>query len=109
GEALVVADRAIVRRWRYSTLGLPGHASRPQLGETEAIDAVRNAVERAVKRQMVSDVPLGSFLSGGLDSSSVAVFAARHHQGPGKLQCFTMDIAGGSGGEGFADDLPYAR
>jgi asparagine synthase (glutamine-hydrolysing) len=89
---------------------------RPQVQQNSAGDAetivkkVHDAVELAVKRQLVSDVPLGAFLSGGLDSSSIAAFASRHRTGPGKLQCFsieapTSDLAE----EGFADDLPYAR
>lgn len=38
---------------------------------------VRDAFERAVSRQLVSDVPIGSYLSGGLDSSSIALVASR--------------------------------
>jgi asparagine synthase (glutamine-hydrolysing) len=39
--------------------------------------AVRDAFETAVARQLVSDVPIGSYLSGGLDSSSIALVASR--------------------------------
>jgi asparagine synthase (glutamine-hydrolysing) len=39
--------------------------------EVEWCDAVRSGVQEAVRRQMVSDVPLGSFLSGGIDSSAI--------------------------------------
>jgi asparagine synthase (glutamine-hydrolysing) len=42
----------------------------------DATIAVRNAVDVAVSRQLVSDVPVGLFLSGGLDSSSIAASAA---------------------------------
>lgn len=43
----------------------------------EAVERTRAAVETAVKRQLVSDVPLGVFLSGGIDSSIVTAVAAR--------------------------------
>jgi asparagine synthase (glutamine-hydrolysing) len=38
---------------------------------TEAVDQVRSLLEQAVRRQMVADVPVGAFLSGGLDSSTI--------------------------------------
>jgi asparagine synthase (glutamine-hydrolysing) len=42
-----------------------------QRREEDWRDELRSAVEAAVRRQMVSDVPLGSFLSGGIDSSAI--------------------------------------
>lgn len=53
----------------------------------EAVEQYRVLLDRAVNRQMVSDVPLGSHLSSGLDSSAIATLAARHH--PGRLSTFT--------------------
>ena len=44
--------------------------------EDEWVERVRAAFERAVNRQLVSDVPLGSYLSGGMDSASIAAVAA---------------------------------
>src|SRR5690606_33044119 len=41
---------------------------------------------KAVERQMVADVPVGSYLSGGMDSGSIAVTAAKH---TGRLYTFT--------------------
>ncbi|HSV75391.1 MAG TPA: asparagine synthase (glutamine-hydrolyzing), partial [Chthonomonadales bacterium] len=49
---------------------------RPDLTGDDACDAVHAAVTEAVKRQMVSDVPLGTFLSGGIDSPLVAALMA---------------------------------
>ncbi|MDG6964510.1 MAG: asparagine synthase (glutamine-hydrolyzing) [Nitrososphaerota archaeon] len=49
---------------------------------------VRDALERSVKRQLVSDVEVSSFLSGGLDSSTVTAFASKHY--PRKLKTFCL-------------------
>jgi len=47
--------------------------------QSEAVDETRRLLESAVKRQLVADVPLGVLLSGGIDSSSIVAFAARHY------------------------------
>lgn len=52
-----------------------------EISKAEAVRAVRSALETAVERQMVSDVPVGSMCSGGLDSSSVTALSARHNAG----------------------------
>lgn len=110
GEVIEYAGGQIASRTRFADPPLPAAQVREVRDIAALADEVRDAVETAVKRQLLSDVPVGCFLSGGLDSSAITAFAARHHQGPGKLQCFTMEMAdGASGGEGFADDLPYAR
>lgn len=46
-------------------------------GMEDAVGEFRETLERAVHRHMVSDVPVGSYLSGGIDSSSIASIAAR--------------------------------
>ncbi len=71
----------------------------------EAAAAVREALARAVDSQMMSDVPLGVFLSGGIDSSAIAAFMADAARRRGvTVTSFSM---------GFADqsynELPYAR
>lgn len=71
--------------------------------EPEAIEAVRTTLRRAVRSQMMADVPLGVFLSGGIDSSAVARFMT-DGQNNGSVHSFSMGFADGS-----YDELPYAR
>ncbi len=80
----------------------------PIISEKEAITEVDRLLEQAVKRQLVSDVQVGAFLSGGLDSTSLAYYAQKHSSQ--KLECFTIKIDDEqSANEGFAEDLPYAK
>ena len=46
----------------------------------EAIELVRQHLQKAVKRHLISDAPIGVFLSGGLDSSIIALLAKQQHQ-----------------------------
>lgn len=58
----------------------------------ETVEAVRWLVLDAIKRQMVSDVPIGTFLSGGLDSSLIsAVCAGELAERGERLQTFSVD------------------
>ena len=58
------------------------------LPENEWRDRVADTVERSVRRQMVSDVPLGAFLSGGVDSS--AIVAAMSERGQRRVSTYTV-------------------
>lgn len=58
----------------------------------ETAERVRELVEDAICRQMVSDVPIGTFLSGGLDSSIITAICARELRGRGeRLKTFSVD------------------
>jgi asparagine synthase (glutamine-hydrolysing) len=63
---------------------------------------LRSLLEDAVQQRLVADVPLGSFLSGGVDSSIIAALAARH-----KPDLHTFSI--GYADEKFFDETAYAR
>ena len=75
------------------------------LDEPEAVvvERLREAVEAAVKRQMVSDVPIGVMLSGGVDSTAVATIMTQASGQP--IETFTVGFTGD-----FAEnELEYAR
>jgi asparagine synthase (glutamine-hydrolysing) len=75
----------------------------------DAAEELARLLRAAVHRQMVADVPVGAFLSGGLDSSAVVNFAREHVRG-GAMQCFTIGHKGAAtDSEGWSDDLPYAK
>jgi asparagine synthase (glutamine-hydrolysing) len=57
-------------------------------GEEEAIDFVKTRLEKAVNRQMVSDVPIGAFLSGGIDSSTIVALMQQKSRKP--IQTFNV-------------------
>lgn len=76
--------------------------------ETEWIDLIDTALQKAVSRQLLSDVPVAYFISGGLDSSLIAAIA-RKLQPNAMLKGYTINTQMQSDAEGFADDLPYAR
>ena len=70
----------------------------------EAVDALDAVLSKSVKDSMLSDVPVGCFLSGGVDSSLVAAYMARHS--PGKVETFSVGFDGAGAG---VDESAYAR
>lgn len=103
GEALRVKDGRIVRRWSWASSTWTTETL--QLDAAEAIRLVQEGMRTAVHRQMVADVPVGAFLSGGLDSSAVVAMAREVSPG---IDCFTIN-SGAAQDAGVTDDLPYAR
>lgn len=78
--------------------------------DRQAAEACRHYLGQAVRRQLVADVPLGGFLSGGVDSSALAYYACAELGDASRYPCFTVasaDLAG-LASEGFTDDYPYA-
>ncbi|MGA3187353.1 MAG: asparagine synthase (glutamine-hydrolyzing) [Bryobacteraceae bacterium] len=88
--------RTEVRRWWY-----PEHTGGPgkERTRTERVERLRSLVADAVRMRLRADVPVGIFLSGGVDSSVIAAECVR--QGS-RIEAFTADFGGGN------PDLPNA-
>ncbi len=84
----------VVRYWR------PEFAPDPDRSLTEWVDRIRTTLAEAVRRQTLSDVPLGCALSGGIDSASLVGLLAQ--QGVAPLRTYTLGFAG-SDEEAFSE------
>lgn len=69
----------------------------------ERIHQTRILLEQAVRRQLISDVPVGIFLSGGIDSSAITAFASQHYNG--KIATYSVDFDYDKGN----NELPLAK
>ncbi len=105
GYALLVRDGKITKHWQYYDIP---YGKKPLLTGSfaEIAEEVASRVKASVERQLIADVPIGAFLSGGLDSSSIVAFM-RQLQPERPVECYTIETIGHQ--EGFADDLPYAQ
>ena len=70
---------------------------------------LRDTFTRTIRRQLQSDVPVGFFLSGGIDTGSIGVLAS--HQSPHRMASFTcgFDVSEFEGNEAYFDERPEAR
>jgi asparagine synthase (glutamine-hydrolysing) len=98
---------ATIAMWRRGTLRETRYWTPPdrepyreERHVSDAVGAFGERLEEAVKLQMVSDVPLGAFLSGGIDSSAVVALMSRHHA---RVKTFSVGF-----GERAYSELPYA-
>lgn len=95
---LVVEDGnvAVERYWRLS------YRQKCSLSEDEACEELRHRLEEAVRLRLVSDVPLGAFLSGGIDSASVVALMSR--VGTSRVKTFSIGFE-----EAEYNELAFAR
>ena len=93
-------DVRIEEYWEYRS---EPFEHRPADAEARWSNELVARLEAAVKRRLVADVPVGCFLSGGIDSSVVAALSTRH-VAPGALKAFTIGFE-----EATFDETRYAR
>jgi len=84
------------RYWRLR------YGRKARLSEGDAVSGVLEQLDAAVRRRLVSDVPLGAFLSGGIDSASVVALMARACSAP--VKTFSIGFE-----EDAYNELPFAR
>ncbi|NJN41801.1 MAG: asparagine synthase (glutamine-hydrolyzing) [Flammeovirgaceae bacterium] len=99
GHYITVANGHFEIQSYYS---IPDQDSSPQISYKDACTKFAQLLEESVQQRLVSDVPLGSFLSGGVDSSIIATLAKKHKQ---DLQTFSI----GYRDEKFFDETHYAK
>ena len=104
---LNIENPALITIEQYYEIPFLGQYSNKS--EEELIDELDDLLFKAVKRQLLSDVPVGFFLSGGLDSSAVVAMAKKAMPNA-RLKCYTIDTGSdGNDADGFTNDLPYAQ
>src|SRR5262245_59375774 len=89
GHALIVQGGRIEKIWRYwDVAGAIAQARQTAQGGTKA---VRTVLEEAVELRRVADVPVGSLLSGGTDSSAITALAQRRSSKPLRTYAYGSD------------------
>ncbi len=84
---------AATGKWDIELFAFIGY--REQLNSRdEATAMIRAGLSKAVQRHLISDAPIGVFLSGGLDSSILAILAGRYHQATLKTMSIVFEEAG---------------
>jgi len=103
GEALAIDASSGIKRWRYwePRLSLNGTGKIPD--RKEAVEEVRELVRQSVRLRLRSDVPVGAFLSGGIDSTAI-VCAVRELSPDAKFSTFCASFD-----DQMFDEAPYAR
>jgi asparagine synthase (glutamine-hydrolysing) len=100
GQVLVWQDGRLEQPRAFWQVPAPG-AVAPQ-DDASLAGALWIQLGEAVRRQLIADVPVGIFLSGGLDSSTVATLASA--QAPGRMKAFSIGFESAD-----FDESPYAR
>src|SRR6185436_15826306 len=82
------------RFWDARAVAQAGLADPLQVDDTELTDRLEALLQDAVRRRMVADVPVGAFLSGGIDSSTVTALMKAANCGPVRSYTIGFDLPG---------------
>ena len=104
-EAVIIRLGNVIKRHKFYKLVCRQSLNKLYGSEDDLVKGLDAALRKAVHDQMLSDAPVGAFLSGGLDSTSIVTFAKELDPA---ISCYTIDSRAG-GADGMADDLPYAK
>ena len=88
---LLIHEAGRLRTCRYWDLDYPLASDVGPVDEDAALEALRDALDEAVRVRLRADTPVGYFLSGGLDSSTIVNVAARHWTSPGRAFTVRFD------------------
>lgn len=102
GSCLIVDPSGLSRASYWSSTTSVDRPERGEEPDPALLDELREKFDDAVRVRLVADVPLGAFLSGGLDSSSVVASMARQAHEP--IKTFSIGFR-----EAEFNELPYAR
>ncbi len=76
------------------------------VSDAEWVERVRHELDRAVAEHMISDVPIGAFLSGGVDSSAIVALMARHSAQP--VNTYSIGYSGSAAAD-YYNELSFAK
>jgi asparagine synthase (glutamine-hydrolysing) len=96
------AEPQVEPYWSLDDAVAAGRANRFAGDETEAVAALEKLLGKVIGQHLMSDVPLGAFLSGGIDSSAVVAFMQTQSAQP--VKTFTVGF-----GESAYDEAQYAK
>jgi asparagine synthase (glutamine-hydrolysing) len=101
GGWMIYGQDGRVSQGRYWRLPPPAESSSGETSESDLCDQLRSQFDEAVRIRMRADVPLGAFLSGGIDSSSIVASMALQSSSP--VRTFSIGFK-----ESQFNELPYA-
>ncbi len=96
GEYIEITATGLRHRIYWETDGFQPRDETPE----RSVDELKQLLDRVVGQQLMSDVPVGAFFSGGIDSTTVAAFAKRGGKSP---KCFGIHFTD----QGVIDERPY--